>query len=65
MELGHFDGDVFAVLAGASLLADDWRQHFLSCSVGGADVFVQDRELDAYVKFIDRVKVTNLRSAEF
>ena len=59
LELGHFDGDVFAVLAGASLLADDWWQHFLSCSVGGADVFVRDRELDAYVKFIDRVKVTN------
>ncbi len=58
LALGHFDGDAFVVLAGADLRPNDWRQLCLSCSVAGAeDVFVRDRELDAYVKFLDRVKV--------
>ena len=59
LALGHFDGDAFAVLGGARLLAGDWRQLFLSCSVESADVFVRDRELDYYVQFIDRVRAAN------
>ena len=59
LALGHFDGDAFAVLGGARLLAGDWRQLFLSCSVESADVFVRDRELDDYVQFIDRVRAAN------
>ncbi len=59
LALGRFDGDAFAVLAGAKLKANNWRQVFLSCSVGSADVFVRDLEVDAYVKFIDQAKVAN------
>jgi hypothetical protein len=57
LALGHLDGEVFAVLAAARLKAREWRQLFLSCSVAGADIFVRDRELIHYVKFIDGVRV--------
>ncbi len=57
LALGHFDGEVFAVLAAARLKAKDWPQLFLSCSAGGADIFVRDRELGDYVKFIDGIRV--------
>jgi hypothetical protein len=56
LALGHFDGEVFAPLAAARLKAREWRQLFLSCSAGGADIFVRDRELVHYVKFIDGVR---------
>jgi len=58
LTLGHFEGDAFAALTEAKLESGDWRQLFLSCSAEGADVFVRDRELHAYVKFVDGVKVT-------
>lgn len=60
LALGYFDGDAFVVLSGANLRPNDWRQLCLSCSIGGAeDVFVRDLELDAYVRFIDRVRVAD------